>query len=153
MIDEADLAGHDADRGHPGARREAEPLGLGPGVADHERGTHGRRGDQDRHVVPDVRRAPARRCRGRRGPRRQRSKIESMNAPNWLTLPVARASVPSNMSKTPPTKTTMPPTSHSLRADEDRAPTMVIPKPMSVSPFGRQAEPAHRRARSARRSA
>ena len=43
----------------------------------------------------------------------QRSKTESMNAPNGLTLPVARASVPSNMSKAPPTKTTMPPMTHS----------------------------------------
>ena len=50
----------------------------------------------------------------------QRSKTESMNAPNLLTLPVARASVPSNMSKTPPMKTTMPPTTHSLGADQER---------------------------------
>ena len=48
------------------------------------------------------------------------SKVESMNAPNLLALPVARASVPSNMSKTPPMKTTMPPMIHSLDADQER---------------------------------
>src|SRR6188508_2654822 len=65
----------------------------------------------------------------------QRSNTESMNAPNGLTLPVARASVPSNMSKAPPTKTMIPPTSHCWPA-RSRAPTTEIPKPMSVSPFG-----------------
>ena len=58
-----------------------------------------------------------------------------MNAPNGLTLPVARASVPSNMSKAPPTKTTMPPMTQSC-ATRSRAPAIEIPKPISVSPFG-----------------
>ena len=58
-----------------------------------------------------------------------------MNAPSLLTLPVARASVPSNMSKAPPMKTTIPPTSQSWRREET-APTTVIPKPISVSPSG-----------------
>ncbi len=58
-----------------------------------------------------------------------------MKAPSGLTLPVARASVPSNMSKTPPMKTTSPPTSHSWAA-RSAAPTTVIAKPMSVSPSG-----------------
>src|SRR6188508_3193952 len=63
------------------------------------------------------------------------SKVESMNAPNLLALPVARASVPSNMSKTPPTKTTMPPMTHAC-APVRIAPTVVIANPISVSPFG-----------------
>ena len=67
-----------------------------------------------------------------------RSKIESMNAPSVLTWPVARASVPSNMSKTPPTKTTRPPTSQTWTPTRT-APTTVIANPMRVSAFGRQA--------------
>src|SRR4051794_38056146 len=58
-----------------------------------------------------------------------------MNAPKGLTFPVARASVPSNMSKAPPTKTTMPPTTQSW-APRSAAPRIEIPKPMRVSPFG-----------------
>ena len=58
-----------------------------------------------------------------------------MNAPSGLTLPVARASVPSNMSKTPPRKTTMPPISQAWRPTRI-APRTVIPKPIRVSPFG-----------------
>src|SRR6188472_2438600 len=58
-----------------------------------------------------------------------------MNAPSGLTWPVARASVPSNMSNTPPTKTTSPPTSQSC-CETRIAPTTVIPKPISVSPSG-----------------
>src|SRR3954447_25084232 len=65
----------------------------------------------------------------------QRSKTESMNAPKGLTLPVARARVPSNMSKAPPTKTTMPPMTQSWAARR-AAPATEIPKPISVSPFG-----------------
>src|ERR671912_266275 len=65
----------------------------------------------------------------------QRSNTESMKAPNGLTLPVARARVPSNMSKAPPTKTTMPPTTQSCAA-RSAAPRTEIPNPMSVSPFG-----------------
>src|SRR4249919_3107989 len=65
----------------------------------------------------------------------QRSNTESMNAPNGLTLPVARASVPSNMSKAPPMNTMMPPITQSWAA-RSAAPTTEIPKPMSVSPFG-----------------
>ena len=58
-----------------------------------------------------------------------------MNAPNELTVPVARASVPSNMSNAPPTKTTIAPMVHSWAASS-AAPRIEIPKPMSVSPFG-----------------
>src|SRR4029079_6672788 len=65
----------------------------------------------------------------------QRSNTESMNAPKGLTLPVARASVPSNMSNAPPMNTTMPPSTQSW-ATRSAAPTIEIPKPMSVSPFG-----------------
>ena len=109
--DEADLAGHDADGGHARAGGEAVGLRLGPRVADHDRGAQGggrqerpvgdagglQRGD-DADVDDDL---------------AARSKTLSMNAPSGLAWPVARASVPSNMSKTPPMKTTMPPTSHS----------------------------------------
>ena len=63
------------------------------------------------------------------------SKIESMKAPSVLALPVARASVPSNMSNTPPTKTTMPPTTQSCRPTRID-PMTVIAKPMRVRPFG-----------------
>src|SRR4051812_26521420 len=65
----------------------------------------------------------------------QRSKTESMNAPSVLALPVARASVPSNMSKTPPTNTMIPPASQSCPA-RSAAPTTVIAKPTRVSPSG-----------------
>ncbi len=65
----------------------------------------------------------------------QRSKTESMNAPSFETRPVARARVPSNMSKTPPTMTTIPATSQSW-SPARMAATTVIPKPIRVSPFG-----------------
>ena len=58
-----------------------------------------------------------------------------MNAPSVLALPVARASVPSNMSKTPPKKTTRPPASQGCKPTRT-APTMVMPKPIRVRPFG-----------------
>ena len=81
----------------------------------------------------------------------QRSKTESMNAPSLLTLPVARASVPSNMSKTPPMKTTMPPTIQCWR------PTRIAPSDGDAEAdegqaVGREAGAAHAPARSARRS-
>src|SRR4029079_69846 len=67
-----------------------------------------------------------------------------MNAPNGLTLPVARARVPSNMSKAPPTKTTMPPMTQSC-ATRSRAPAIEMPKPMRVRPLGvRPARPIAR---------
>ena len=72
----------------------------------------------------------------------QRSKTESMNAPSLLTLPVARASVPSNMSKAPPMKTTMPPTA-SAGGRRRIAPTTVIAEADEGQAVGRQAEPAH----------
>ena len=150
-IDEPDLArGMTPTAAMPVPGGEAEALGLRPGVADHERGAH-RGGGQARRP-------------GRSRPRRQpdddaevddrlagRSKTESRNAPSWLTLPVARASVPSNMSKTPPTKTRIPADEPQLGRGAATAPTTVIAKPMRVSPFGRQAEAADARGRSARR--
>ncbi len=63
------------------------------------------------------------------------SKVESMKAPNVLALPVARARVPSNMSNTPPMKTTRPPTTQSWRPTRID-PMTVIAKPMRVRPFG-----------------
>src|SRR4029450_6018650 len=63
------------------------------------------------------------------------SKVESMKAPNLLVWPVARARVPSNMSKTPPTKTTMPPMTHAWTPPRTE-PTAVIAKPIRVSAFG-----------------
>src|SRR5689334_1044136 len=47
--DEPDFAGREADVGHALARREAEALGPGPGVADHERRGHrgGREGGRE----------------------------------------------------------------------------------------------------------
>src|SRR3990170_1984616 len=65
----------------------------------------------------------------------QRSKTESMNAPSGLACPVARARVPSNMSNTPPAKTTMPPMAHSL-APSRTAPATVMAKPTRVSASG-----------------
>ena len=44
--DQADLAGSKANAGHPAALGEAETLGPGPGVADHEGRGHGERGQQ-----------------------------------------------------------------------------------------------------------
>ena len=113
---------------------EPEALRLRPGVADHERRAHRRRSEDGDGLRcrADPRR---RRCRGRRPPRPQRSKTESMKAPSLLTLPVARASVPSNMSKAPPMKMTSPPTSHACVASRT-APTTVIPNPMRVRPSG-----------------
>ncbi len=64
-----------------------------------------------------------------------------MNAPRRLTRPVARASVPSNMSKTPPAKTTRPPTSQSWLASRI-APTAVIAEPDEREPVRRQPQPA-----------
>src|SRR4029077_14974548 len=58
-----------------------------------------------------------------------------MNAPSGLTWPVARASVPSNMSNAPPMKTTIPPMSH-RSAPTRMAPATVIPKPIKVRPSG-----------------
>src|SRR3954463_15711752 len=67
-----------------------------------------------------------------------------MKAPNGLTAPVARASVPSNMSNAPPMKTTSPPRTQTCAASK-AAPTTEIPKPMSVSPLGvRPARPIAR---------
>ena len=63
------------------------------------------------------------------------SKVESMNEPSRLVWPVARARVPSNMSKTPPMKTTRPPTTQSS-SPTSAAPTPVMMKPMTVSPSG-----------------
>ena len=67
-----------------------------------------------------------------------------MNAPSLLTLPVARASVPSNMSKAPPMKTTIPPSVQYWRPTRI-APAAVIANPMSVSASGvRPARPMAR---------
>ena len=72
-----------------------------------------------------------------------RSKTESMNAPSRLTLPVARASVPSNMSKTPPTNTTIPPTVQYPRRDQAGADDG-DPEADEGQRVGRQPEPAQR---------
>ena len=58
-----------------------------------------------------------------------------MKAPSLLTLPVARATAPSNMSKAEPRVATMPPTSHHSSASM-AAPATAMPKPMSVSMLG-----------------
>src|SRR4051794_16912080 len=63
------------------------------------------------------------------------SKVESMNEPSRLVWPVARASVPSNMSKTPPMKTMRPPTIQNW-TPTSAAPAAVMRKPMTVSPSG-----------------
>ena len=119
--------------------REAEALGLGPGVADHERGAHGgRREDGTRESARDDGADDDAEVDDRFA---RRSKTESRNAPSRLTLPVARASAPSNRSKTPPTKHETPPTIQRWRPRRSRRST-VIPKPIRVSAFGRQAEPA-----------
>ena len=88
--------------------REAETLGLRPDVAHHECGAH-RRGGEDRDTLVAA--------QDRAG---DDAEVDDRLAPpvedgiheraERLTLPVARASVPSNMSKTPPTNTTIPPT-------------------------------------------
>ncbi len=71
----------------------------------------------------------------------QRSKTLSMKAPKRLTRPVARASAPSNMSKTPPAKTTSPPASQSRLASED-GPDGGDAEPDERQAVRRQAQPA-----------
>ena len=51
--DQPDLAGHDPDRRHAAARREAEALRLRPRVADHDGRAEGRRGEQRAVGDPD----------------------------------------------------------------------------------------------------
>ena len=130
-----DLAGHDPDGRHAAARREAEPFRLRSRVADQRRPSPSRDRGEDRAVVD--RRAPARPTTSPRytitSP--ARSNTESMKAPRLLTRPVARARVPSNMSKTPPRKMTRPPASHSCPATRT-APTTVIANPIRVSASG-----------------
>ena len=67
------------------------------------------------------------------------SKSESMKAPSLLAWPVARASVPSNMSKTPPMKTTRPPTTQGWR------PTRMAPDDGDPEPDERQRRSASAR--------
>ena len=66
-----------------------------------------------------------------------------MKAPSLLTVPVARATAPSNMSKPAPTVATMPASSHHSSAASS-PPNEAMPKPMSVSMFGRQPGARHR---------
>src|SRR3954452_18083132 len=58
-----------------------------------------------------------------------------MNAPTLLTVPVTRATAPSNMSNADPTVATMPASSHHSTAAMS-APRPAMPKPMSVRELG-----------------
>ena len=147
--DDPDLAWREPDGGHARARGEAQALGLGAGVADHERGDHrrGRRGsapsveagvrsrqdaDVDDPLAPAVedrvheRAEPADACRSpararRRRGRRRRRRRRGCPASSQAWAPAATAA------------------------------TIAMPKPMSVSALGVRPEPAEARARSARR--
>ena len=129
--DEPDLARHEADAAMPDARREAEALGLGPGVADHERRGHrGRREDRARREVG--RGAARRRCRRRRRPRPARSKTESMNAPSLLTPGRSPGRARRRTCRRRRRRGRRGRRRASLLRGRDGAPTIAIPKPMSV---------------------
>ena len=55
---EPDLARHDADRGHPDARRKPEAFRLRPRVADHEGRPEGRGGEDRCDVLTGEHGAP-----------------------------------------------------------------------------------------------
>ena len=134
--DEPDLAWREADVGHAGARGEAEALGLGAGVADHERRGHGG-GGQDRARPGSRRRRSPRRCRRRRSPRPSGRRRSPGTRRACEALPVARARAPSNMSKTPPnTSTRMPGGEPRLDGRRGSRRRTVTAKPIRVRAFG-----------------
>ena len=128
------------DVGHALARGEAQALRTGAGVADHERGEHGRGREDDRareagvHGTPDdadVDDALA--------PPVEGGVEEAADA--CETRLVARASAPSNRSKTPP-KITRSPAASQAWSPAAIAATTAMRKPMTVSAFGVKPEPA-----------